>query len=234
MAYRRVVLKLSGEAMGRPKVGGLDGAAVEFAARQILEAAAAGAELGVVVGGGNFIRGGGAGGTAFSRVAADQMGMLATVINAMALRDVIRRLGGVAEVRAAVPVPGVVEQFRAEEVRDLMAAGAVVCLAGGTGNPFFTTDTACALRCCELEADLMLKATKVDGVYSADPVTNPGARRFDRLSYDEVLDKKLGVMDLTAVELLRSRKVAILVFDFLREGNIVRAVKGEKVGTVIS
>jgi len=233
MAYIRVVLKISGEAMGGTGRSGLDPDRITFIAKQIISAQAGGAELGLVVGGGNFLRGATLQGR-IERVTADQMGMLATVINGMALRDSIRALGGQAEVRSAVPVPGVVDRFRAEESRALLAAKTAVIFAGGTGNPFFTTDTACALRCCEIEADLMLKATKVDGVYSDDPLKNPSAERFDRLSYQDVLDRQLGVMDLTAVELCRSKGIPILVFDFLREGNIVKAVKGESVGTLIA
>ena len=233
MRYKRVVLKVSGEAMCRPGEGGLDKSRIEFVAREIIAAAAEGAELGLVVGGGN-IRRGAAGGDAFTRGAADQMGMLGTIINGMALRDTIKRLGGKVEIRAAVAIPGVVDKFRAEEVCELLDEGSAVVFAGGTGNPFFSTDTACALRCCEIEADVMLKATKVDGVYSDDPVTNPDARRFEKLTYHDVLDKSLGVMDLTAVELCRTKKIPILVFDFLKPGNIVKAVTGEPIGTVIS
>ncbi len=233
MRYKRVVLKVSGEAMCRPGEGGLDKSRIEFVAREIIAAAAEGAELGLVVGGGNILRGA-AVGDAFTRVAADQMGMLGTIINGMALRDTIKRLGGKVEIRAAVAIPGVVDKFRAEEVCELLDEGSAVVFAGGTGNPFFSTDTACALRCCEIEADVMLKATKVDGVYSDDPVTNPDARRFEKLTYHDVLDKSLGVMDLTAVELCRTKKIPILVFDFLKPGNIVKAVTGEPIGTVIS
>ena len=232
MPYKRVVLKISGEAMGEPGKGGLDAQRIEFVAGQVIAAAAEGTGLGLVVGAGNFIRGAAA--SAFPRVAADQMGMLATVINAMALRETIVRLGGRAEVRSAVAVPGRVRPFNAEESRKLLDNGTVVLFAGGTGNPFFTTDTACALRCCEVGADLMLKATKVDGVYSADPEKDPGAERFDRLASQEVLDRKLGVMDLTAVELCRAQSIPILVFDFLKDGNIIKAVRGETVGTLIT
>ncbi len=233
MRYKRVVLKVSGEAMGRPGEGGLEPSRIELVAREIIAAAKEGAELGLVVGGGNILRGASVEG-AFSRVAADQMGMLGTIINGMALRDTINRLGGKAEIRAAVAIPGVVDKFRAEEACKLLSEGSAVVFAGGTGNPFFSTDTACALRCCEIEADVMLKATKVDGVYSADPVTNPDARRFESLTYRDVLEKSLGVMDLTAVELCRNKNIPILVFDFLKPGNIVKAVKGDTIGTVIS
>jgi uridylate kinase len=233
LAYKRVVLKVSGEAMGLPDAGGLDPDRIATVARQIIEASRTGVGLGLVVGGGNFLRGAAVGG-AFPRVKADQMGMLATIINGIALRETIRRLGGKAEVMAAVAIPGVVDKFDAEKACTLLDDGAAVVFAGGTGNPFFTTDTACALRCCEIEADLMLKATKVDGVYSADPVKDPSAERFDRLTYQEVLDRGLEVMDLTAVELCRNAGIPILVFDFLKEGNIIRAVQGETVGTIVS
>lgn len=233
MRYKRVVLKVSGEAMGHPDEGGLEKSRIEFVAGEIIAAATEGAELGLVVGGGNILRGAEVEDT-FSRVAADQMGMLGTVINGMALRDTINRLGGRCEIRAAVPIPGVVDKFRSEEVCALLDGGAAVAFAGGTGNPFFSTDTACALRCCEIGADVMLKATKVDGVYSDDPVTNPDAERFEKLTYDEVLDKRLGVMDLTAVELCRNKNIPILVFDFLKPGNIVKAIRGESIGTLIS
>jgi uridylate kinase len=233
MAHKRVVLKLSGEAMSGQGKTGLHPAQIEFTAGQILAAAREGTEIAVMMGGGNFLRGSQVG-EAFTRIAADQMGMFATVINGLALRDVIVRLGGRAHVRSAFAVPGKVKPFGADGCRELMHRGSIVILTGGTGNPFFTTDTACALRCCELDADLMLKATKVDGVYSSDPKTDPKAKRYDRLGYEDVLDQRLGVMDLTAVELCRSQGIGILVFDFLKEGNIVKAVRGETVGTVIS
>ena len=231
---KRVVLKVSGEALGGAGKTGLNVERIEFVAGQFIEAASKGIELALVVGGGNFLRGGTFSGTGFPRVKADQMGMLATVINGVALREVIVGLGGKAEVRSAVAIPGVVELFRSEEVRALLRGGNIVIFTGGTGNPFFTTDTACALRCCEIGADLFLKATKVDGVYSADPAADPSAVRYEKLTYQEVLDSKLGVMDLTAVELCRQNGIPIKVFDFLKEGNIVKAVEGKAVGTLIS
>lgn len=234
MSIKRVVLKVSGEALGGAGETGLDLERIQFIATQFIEASSKGIELALVVGGGNFLRGGTFSGTGFPRVKADQMGMLATLINGMALREVICSLGGMAEVRSAVPVPGVVDAFRSEEVRGLLSAGNTVIFSGGTGNPFFTTDTACALRCCEIDADLFLKATKVDGVYSADPVADPSAKRYEKLTYEEVLDSRLGVMDLTAVELCRQNGIPIKVFDFLKPGNIVKAVEGEPVGTLIS
>ncbi len=232
MAARRVVLKISGEAMSLPKESGLDFDRIRFVAEQLVEAARDGAAPAVVVGAGNFIRG--ADLKEFPRVTADQMGMTATAINALALRDVIRGLGGAAEARSALPIAGVADGYSSQETAALIDSGTIAVLAGGTGNPFFTTDSACALRSLELDAALMLKATKVDGVYSADPVADSTVERFDSLTYQEVLDKKLGVMDLTAVELCRQKSIPVRVFDFQKDKNIVKAIRGEPIGTLIS
>jgi len=232
---RRVLLKLSGEVFCPP--GGHGIAPVELAeiAREIQSAKRSGAQIAVVVGGGNMIRGGElARGGVTDQATADQMGMLGTVINGLALREKLTEIGIESRCLTAIGIPSVAEAFiRLRALRHL-EKGRVVVLAGGTGNPFFTTDSAAALRSIELGCDAILKATKVDGVYSADPKKDPKATRFDKLTYAEAIERQLRVMDQTALAMCREHDMPIVVFDFKKSGNIRHAVEGEDIGTRIS
>ena len=232
--YKRVLLKVSGEGFCKPGQTGLDPQEVDAVARQVRDVAEAGCELAIVVGGGNFLRGMAlAQGARVTRATADYMGMVATVINALALQDALESLGVLTRVQSAIEMKDVAEPFiRRRAIRHL-EKGRVVILAGGTGNPFFTTDTCAALRANELGAQVLLKATKVDGVYSDDPNTNPDARRFDRLTYDDVVQKGLKILDVAAISLCRDNHIPIIVFNLKREGNIRKVVAGETIGTFI-
>jgi uridylate kinase len=230
-----VILKISGESFSGPGEFGIDQQELEFIAREIVEAAEVGAQVGVVVGAGNFLRG-----SALARRAqidqstADYMGMLATVINGLALREALGGLGRDCRLMSAIEVPAVGERFiRARALRHF-EKGRILILAAGTGNPFFTTDTCAALRGAELNADILLKATKVDGVYSSDPVVDPEAVRYTRLSFAEALERQLGIMDLTAQTMCMENDLPVIVFDFKTPGNIRRVIAGEEVGTLIS
>ena len=233
--YRRVVLKISGESFAKPGQYGIDPRELRLIAGQIAEAAGGGTQLAVVVGGGNIIRG-----SSLAREAqidestADYMGMLATVINGLALRETLNGLGQDCRLMSAIDIPAVAEPFiRARALRHF-EKGRTLILAAGTGNPFFTTDTCAALRGTELGADILLKATKVDGVYSSDPHADRNARRYDRLTFAEAIDKKLGVMDLTALTMCMEQKLPVIVFDFKVPGNIRRVVQGEQIGTELT
>ncbi|HEY8641498.1 MAG TPA: UMP kinase [Candidatus Dormibacteraeota bacterium] len=231
--YRRVLLKLSGEAFGGPRDEGIDYDVVRAVAAQIKAVHERGVEVAVVIGGGNFVRGARAAERGIERATADYMGMLATVINALALQDALEHMGRPARTMTAIQMPQVAEPYiRRRAVRHL-EKGRVIILAAGTGNPYFTTDTTAALRAVEIEAEVILKATKVDGVYTADPVTHPDASKFDRLDYLEVLNRGIEVMDNTALTLCMDNGVPIIVFDLLKEGNIERVVLGEKIGTLV-
>jgi len=233
--YKRVLLKLSGESFCKPGEFGIDGAALESIAERILEICKLGPEVAVVVGAGNFLRG-----ESFSEVShiprntADYMGMLATIINACALQEMLEKLGQPTRVLSAIEVAAICEQFIRRRALRHLERGRVAILAGGTGNPFFTTDTCAALRASELEADLVIKATKVDGVYSDDPQINPDAELFGKLSYNDVLTKNLRVMDHSAISLCRDNGIRIIVLNIFKEGNITKAICGEQVGTLIS
>ncbi|MDN5862652.1 MAG: UMP kinase [Salinisphaera sp.] len=233
-AYRRILLKLSGEALMGDADYGIAPAVIGRLAQEIRELTELGVEIAVVVGGGNIFRGAGLAGAGMDRVTGDQMGMLATVINALALQDAVERAGLTARVMSAIRVNQVCEDYiRRRAVRHLQK-GRVVILAAGTGNPFFTTDSAASLRAIEVGADLLLKATKVDGIYSADPRIEPDARRFDHLSYDEVIDRRLTVMDTTAVVLCRDNDLPLRVFDIAQPGDLRRIVCGQPgVGTLV-
>jgi len=235
LRYKRVLLKISGEGLCRPDGFGIDGDALEQTAAQLSELRQMGVEPAVVVGAGNFIRGARLSSqTSVHRVTADQMGMLATVINAIALQDVLESQGTPTRVLSAYAVSAVCEPFvRRRAIRHL-EKGRVVIFAGGTGNPFFTTDTCAALRACEVQAEVLIKATKVDGVYSADPVQDRSAVKFDRLRYREVLDKDLRVMDHPAITMCRDNAIDILVCNLMKAGTVARAACGEQVGTIIS
>jgi uridylate kinase len=232
--YQRVLVKLSGEAFCSPGGFGVDAQELEIIAGEVRDAARAGAQLAVVVGGGNIIRGAQlAEAGHIHRATADYMGMLGTVINALALREKLTTLGIDSRVQSAIEIRAVAEPFiRGRAIRHL-EKGRVVILAAGTGNPFFSTDTCAALRATELECDILLKATKVDGVYTADPNKDPGARRYEKLTFDEAISKGLKVMDMTALTMCRENRIPILVFDFKRAGNIRRVIQGESIGTVI-
>jgi uridylate kinase len=232
-AYRRVLLKLSGEALMGAGTEPIDPAVLGGTCAAVAEVAHHGVQVALVVGGGNLFRGAALAAAGMDRVTADQMGMLATVMNALALRDALERAGRRAEVLAARGIAGVCEPFDHRLAVRLLEEGRVVVFAGGTGSPFFTTDTAASLRAVEIRADLMVKATKVDGVYSADPVHDPSARRYARLGYDEVLDRRLGVMDATAVILCRDHGLPLRVVDMTRPGALLRAVMGEEEGTLV-
>ncbi|MGE0336209.1 MAG: UMP kinase [Gammaproteobacteria bacterium] len=232
--YRRVLVKLSGEAlMGREEYG-IDPEVLARIAEEIHELVHAQVEVAIVIGGGNIFRGAGLAARGMDRVTADQMGMLATVINALAIQDALERQGLFARVMSAIKINEVCEDYiRRRAIRHL-EKGRVVVLAAGTGNPFFTTDSAASLRAIEVGAELMIKATKVDGVYSADPNKVPGAVRYDTLGYDEVLERKLAVMDATAVVLCRDNQMPLRVVDMTQPGAFVRAALGENVGTLVT
>ena len=232
---RRVLLKLSGEAFSDPAVrGGIDPVIVRQVAREIAELTATdGTQVGVVVGGGNIFRGNSPAATGMDRSSADHMGMLATVINALALQDGLEKAGVETRVQTAIAMQELAEPYiRRRAVRHL-EKGRVVIFAAGTGNPFFTTDTAASLRGVEIDADLVLKATKVDGVYDADPVTHPEAKRYDHLTYDEVLNGRLNVMDATAIVMCRDQNMPLRVFNINEPGALLRVVRGENVGTLV-
>ena len=232
--YERVLLKLSGEALGSADGGhGLDPESVARIARQIAVVASSGVQVAIVVGGGNILRGGEFGRVSGQRASADYMGMLATVINALALCDALESQGLPTRVMTAIEIRQVAEPFLRRVALSHLAKGRAVILAAGTGNPFFTTDTAAALRAAELGCEVLLKATKVDGVYSADPKKDPHARRFEELSYMDVLSKRLRVMDGTAITLCMENRLPVVVFDLFEEGNLERVVRGEDLGTRI-
>lgn len=232
--YRRVLLKLSGEAFCAAGGSGIDPEELSLIAAEVKQAHETGAQLAVVVGGGNYVRG-----AKFAKAAhihqavADHMGMLATVMNGLALKEALLHVGIDSRVMSAIEIRAVAEPFiRGRALRHL-DKGRVVILVAGTGNPFCTTDTCAALRATELECDLLMKATKVDGVYTADPKKNPDAKRYDSLTFEEAIVKNLGVMDMTAITMCREQNIPVLVFDYHTKGNIRRAVEGNTLGTLI-
>jgi uridylate kinase len=229
-----VLLKLSGEAFSAPGGEGLDSSQVAFVAQESSRAASLGIQLSIVVGGGNVVRGTVLSRMGVDRATADYMGMLATVINGMALQDALERLGLETRLLTAIEMRAVAEPFIRRRALRHLEKGRIVILAAGTGNPYFTTDTAAALRAAELGAEVLLKATQVDGVYSGDPLQDPAARRYDRLTYVEVINRHLRVMDATAVTLCWENHLPIVVFKLREPGNILRAIRGEPIGTVIA
>jgi uridylate kinase len=232
--YRRLLVKLSGEALMGDADYGIDPAFLRRLAGEIRAMREYGTEVAIVIGGGNLFRGAGLARAGMDRVAADQMGMLATVMNSLALQDALEAIGVFVRVMSAIRINEVCEDYiRRRAVRHL-EKGRVTIFAAGTGNPFFTTDSAASLRAIEIEADLLVKATKVDGVYDADPISHPDARRFDRLSYDEVLDRRLNVMDATAIVLCRDHGLPLRVIDLNEAGALVRVARGENVGTLVT
>jgi len=232
--YERVLLKVSGQSFCKPGGFGIDGQQIASIGERIRNICRIGPQVAVVVGGGNFLRG-----ENFSEVSkiprntADYMGMLATIINACALQEMLEKLGQPTRVLSAIAVSAICEPFIRRRALHHFDKGRVVILAGGTGNPFFTTDTCAALRAAELNVDLLIKATKVDGVYSEDPTKNPDAELFTKLSYEDVLKKNLRIMDHSAVSLCRENKIPIVVLNIFKEGNIAKAICGENIGTLI-
>src|SRR6478735_4564830 len=232
--YRRILLKLSGEALGGEGALGICPEAIHEMARQVREVREMGVEVVIVVGGGNIFRGLQGSERGIERVTGDYMGMLGTVINALALQDALEKQGVETRVQSAITMEEVAEPFiRRRAVRHL-EKGRVVIFGGGTGNPYFSTDTTAALRAAEVGADVILKATKVDGVYDSDPKKNPAAKRFDRITYLEALQKQLKVMDSTAFSLCLDNKMPIIVFNMFEDDNLARVMRGENVGTLVS
>ena len=232
-AYKRILLKLSGEALMGDDAYGINRATIVRIVREVQEVTQLGCEVAVVIGGGNIFRGVAGGSVGMDRATADYMGMLATVMNALALADAMNKQGLIARVMSAIAIEQVVEPYVRPKALQYLEEGKVVIFAAGTGNPFFTTDTAAALRGAEVGAEIMLKATKVDGVYTADPKKDPKAKRYDSLTFEEAISKNLKVMDMTALTMCRENSIPVLVFDFKRPGNIRRVMEGEKIGTVI-
>src|SRR3989441_10312907 len=232
--YRRILLKLSGEALGGESGIGIRPEAVQDMAEQIREVRELGVQVVVVVGGGNIFRGLSGSERGIERATGDYMGMLATVINALALQDALEKLGVATRVQSAITMAQIAEAFiRRRAVRHL-EKGRVVIFGGGTGNPYFSTDTTAALRANEIGAEVLLKATKVDGVYDSDPMKNPGAKRFEKITYMDALKDRLNVMDSTAFSLCMDNKIPIIVFNLFRRGNIKRAICGEPIGTLVT
>jgi uridylate kinase len=234
MKYKKVLLKLSGESVGGPDGNGLDKNVLSVYARQIRKVVDAGCRVGIVIGGGNIFRGLGGSDEGYDRYKGDQMGMLATVINSLALESFLTRAGCKAKVFTSVRMEPVGELYHRDRVSEAMDSGHVCILAGGTGNPFFTTDTAAALRAVELGCEVLLKGTRVDGVYTADPEKDPAAVKYDTLTFDEALEKKLKVMDQTAFAMCSENKMPVIVFDMNTEGNLEAVITGRKCGTFLA
>lgn len=233
MKYNRILLKLSGEAIGGKDGVGLDENVMAAYAQQIAAVVKQGVQVAIVIGGGNIFRGLSGTQRGFDRVRGDQMGMLATVINSKALAIFIRNHGVPAEVFTSTPMRPMARYYMRDEVVEYLEKGGVALLSGGTGNPFFTTDSGASLRACEIGADAILKATKVDGVYDSDPMKNPAAVRYETLSFDKAIADNLKVMDLTAFAMCKENKMPIVVFNINREGELERAAAGEKAGTLV-
>ncbi len=232
--YDRVLLKLSGEALRGDLDYGSEPAVIQRIAAEIATAQKAGVEIAIVIGGGNIFRGAGLARAGMDRVTGDYMGMLATVMNALAIQDALESQGVFARVMSALQIHEVCEDYIRRRAERHLEKGRVVILAAGTGNPFFTTDTAASLRAIEIGADILLKATKVDGVYDCDPVDNPNAKRYDTVSFDKILADKLSVMDATAIVMCRDNDLPLRVFDLSRENALTQAMSGENVGTLVT
>ena len=231
--YKRILLKLSGEALTGSENFGIDPKVLDLMALEIGQLIGIGVQVGLVVGGGNLFRGAALQAAGLDRVTGDHMGMLATVMNALALRDALERSNISTQVMSSIPMSGVVDHYDRRKAIRALSNGDVVIFAAGTGNPFFTTDSSACLRGIEVEAELVLKATKVDGVYSADPMKVKDAIKYDRLTYDQVLDKKLEVMDLTAILLCRDHGMPVRVFEMDKQGALLKIVRGGEEGTLI-
>jgi uridylate kinase len=234
LRYKRILVKLSGEALMGDGDYGIDPGIINGLAREIIAAQQAGAEVGVVIGGGNIFRGAGLAAGGMDRVTGDHMGMLATVINALAMQDALEKHGVNARVMSAIKINQICEDYiRRRAVRHL-EKGRIAIFAAGTGNPFFTTDSAAALRATEINAELLLKATKVDGIYDSDPKKNPAAKRFQRLTYDDVLQRNLQVMDTAAFALCRENDIPLRIYDMSNAGALMRILQGEDIGTLVT
>lgn len=231
--YKRVLLKLSGEALRVDRQLEIDPTVVKRIAEEIGDVKALGVGVGIVIGGGNIFRGLSASARGMERVAADHMGMLATIINSLALQDFLEKEGVSTRVMSAVRLDAMAEPYIRRRAISHMEKGRVVIFAAGTGNPYFTTDTAAALRAIEIGADAILKGTKVDGVYNEDPIKNENATKYETISYAEVIEKQLGVMDATAVTLCRENSIPIVVFKLMEKGNLKRVILGEKIGSIV-
>ncbi len=231
--YQRILLKLSGEALLGDEDYGIDPAIIGRIAREVQEVLNTGVQIAIVIGGGNIFRGAGLAQSGIDRVTGDHMGMLATLMNSLALQDAMEKVGVDARVMSAISVHDVCEDYIRRRATRHLEKGRVVIIAGGTGNPFFTTDTAAALRAIEIGADIVLKATKVDGVYSADPNIVKDAQLYDFLNYDQVIEGKLGIMDANAIVLCRDQGMPIRIFNVFGSGNLMQIVKGENVGTLV-
>jgi len=232
--FKRILLKLSGEALMGDKSFGIDPSVLEEVASEISSVHKLGVEVAIVIGGGNIFRGLQSDKYGMGRVSADYMGMLATVINALALSEALQRIGAETRVMTAIDMIKIAEPYVRGRAISHLSKNSIVLFGAGTGNPFFTTDTAAALRAMEIDADILMKATKVDGVYDADPELKPSARKFPRMTYREVIKRNLKVMDLTGVSLAMGQELPIIVFNLRKKGNIMKAVNGEKVGTLIT
>ncbi|MFT7288428.1 MAG: uridylate kinase [Halieaceae bacterium] len=231
--YKRILLKLSGEALTGSERFGIDPRILDQMALEIGQLVGIGVQVGLVVGGGNLFRGAALQAAGLDRVTGDHMGMLATVMNALAMRDALERSNIATQVMSSIPMSGVVDHYDRRKAMRALSNGDVVIFCAGTGNPFFTTDSAACLRGIEVDAEVVLKATKVDGVYSADPMKHPDAEKYDRLTYDEVLDRKLEVMDLTAICLARDHRMPLRVFEMEKVGALLNIVRGGDDGTLI-
>lgn len=234
LQYKRILLKLSGEALMGQDAYGINTKVLEFVAAEVKEVVETGVELGVVIGAGNIFRGVAGASKGMDRTTADNMGMLATVMNSLAMQDALERVGVITRVMSAIPMQSVSEPYIRRRATRHLEKGRVVIFAAGTGNPYFTTDSAGVLRALEIDADVVIKATKVDGVYDMDPVIHTQAQKFDRLTYDEVLQKGLRVMDAAGIALAKEDQLPIMVLNMAVSGNIKRAALGENVGTLIT
>lgn len=234
MKYNRILLKLSGEALMGNNNYGIDPKTLNVYCRQIKEVSQSGVQVAIVIGGGNIFRGIQGAAEGFDRVQGDYMGMLATVINSMALQAELEKQGVETKLLSGLNIDPIAESTSGRKVVDNLDAGKVVIISGGTGNPFFTTDSASALRAVEIHADVLLKGTRVDGVYTADPEKDSNAVKYDRLTFDEAYNKRLKIMDMTAFTLCRENNMPILVFDMNTEGNLLKVVQGENIGTIVS
>ncbi len=232
-AYKRILLKLSGEALAGKQGTGINTTVLKQIAKDIADAHKTGVEIGLVIGGGNIFRGVAASAEGMDRSSSDYMGMLATVINSLAVQDALEKAGVPTRVQSAIAMAEVAESYIRRRALRHLEKGRLVIFGGGTGNPYFTTDTAASLRAMEINAEVIMKATKVDGIYDKDPVKNPDAKKFEKISYIDVLNKGLQVMDSTAISLCMDNKLPILTFDLTIPGNILKAVTGEKIGTVV-
>jgi uridylate kinase len=234
MQYSRILLKLSGESLAGDVNQGINDSVLTEYAKQVVEVVEKGCEVAIVIGGGNIFRGLSGTESGFDRLKGDQMGMLATIINSLALESAISRLGAKAKVFTSIRMEPVGELYNRDKVLEAMKNNTICILSGGTGNPFFTTDTAAALRAVEIGANVLLKGTRVDGVYTSDPEKDPSAKKFDSISFEEVIKRRLKVMDSTAFTMCRENNMPIVVFDMNKPGNLIKLIGGDPIGTVVS